>query len=232
MYQSGFHSACNDFNINVRLQKPSETVPATKKVSRVGSNSESHSDSLISKDTPIEDDHSLGFNFRQQHQNELIIAQANQTRNGGLSNTGFEPSTLTEQGGILRLEQQIGSRNNIQQLLNQSKLSERRQEFSATFNNQLSSVKKENEDSSGESKSAGAIIPNFYPKQQLPDDSQLNDNTDIEKDYNPDLLRDCGEDPSFPNSSQQQQQTESSAIPLVRAVKKKKVPKDPTTSKG
>ena len=51
------------------------------------------------------------------------------------------------------------------QPLNLSKLSERRQEFSATFNNQLSSVRRDRE-SSGESKSADALIPNFYPQQQ------------------------------------------------------------------
>ena len=54
------------------------------------------------------------------------------------------------------------SQHNMQQLLNQSRLSERRQEFSATFNNQLSSVKKD-DGSSADSKYADAIMPNFYP---------------------------------------------------------------------
>ena len=66
-----------------------------------------------------------------------------------------------------------------------SKLSERRQEFSATFNNQLSSVKKENDESSSDSKSAGAIIPNFYPKQQYPETSSFNENIDfVQQDGN------------------------------------------------
>jgi len=64
---------------------------------------------------------------------------------------------------------------NLQSLpLNLSKLSERRQEFSATFNNQLSSVRKDR-DSSGESKSADALIPNFYPPQKKSETTPFDD---------------------------------------------------------
>lgn len=62
--------------------------------------------------------------------------------------------------------QQLNENNNG----NLSKLSERRQEFSATFNNQLSSVKKDDE-SSSDRKSADALIPNFYPQPQQPETS-------------------------------------------------------------
>jgi len=51
-------------------------------------------------------------------------------------------------------------RQTPQQEIIDPRLSERRQEFSATFNNALSSVKKEFESQQSQEK---AIIPNFYP---------------------------------------------------------------------